>query len=78
MRQRPRTGQPTLMAQPVDRDSARTGRVLLPSQRFGANTLPTEILMSAHARTTLYQTAPAALIAGATFVLLWMIVTGTI
>jgi hypothetical protein len=34
--------------------------------------------MSAHAQNALYKNAPAALIAGGTFVLLWMIVTGTI
>jgi hypothetical protein len=34
--------------------------------------------MSAHARFVLYKTAPAALVAGTTFVFLWMIVTGTL
>ncbi len=34
--------------------------------------------MSAHAQTTLHKSAPAALVAGMTFVFLWMIVTGTI
>lgn len=34
--------------------------------------------MSAHAQLALYRTAPAALVAGVTFVFLWMIVTGTI
>jgi hypothetical protein len=40
--------------------------------------LSTEIFMSAHAQTTLHKSAPAALVAGMTFVFLWMIVTGTI
>jgi hypothetical protein len=34
--------------------------------------------MPAHAQLILSKTAPAALVAGATFVFLWMIVTGTI
>jgi hypothetical protein len=33
--------------------------------------------MPAHAQLILSQTAPAALVAGATFVVLWMIMTGT-
>lgn len=34
--------------------------------------------MPAHAQLMLYKTAPAAVVAGATSVFLWLIVTGTI
>lgn len=59
---------------------ARPARSVRPRRMTAARRLPlsTEIFMSAHAQTTLHKSAPAALVAGMTFVFLWMIVTGTI